>query len=199
MLFKCYLKSPIGWLVDYIRVWRLPPINICNFICESLVLHIFSEWSLKTLTNKTKEIESDLVRLIFAKILHAFKTFMWDSVMKLCLSVCLSYFDANIRGEMKRSLSVCLSYLDPNIRGEMKFSCLSVLLRTKYEEVYKWNVVCPSYLDPNIRGEMKRSLSCPSLFKKRTISNSVLWKKPLYQGNCQTGKVKIQKDYQNVW
>ena len=53
-MFKCYLKSPIRLLVDYIRVLRLPLSNNCNFVCESLVLHIFSEWSLKTLTNKTK-------------------------------------------------------------------------------------------------------------------------------------------------
>ena len=39
--------------------------------------------------------------------------------------------------EMKLGLSVCRSYLDPNMRGQMKCS-LSVFLWSKYEEREKW-------------------------------------------------------------
>ena len=47
--------------------------------------------------------------------------------MKCSLSVCPSYLDPKIRGEMKRSLSVCLSCVDSNIRGEMKFLRLTLI------------------------------------------------------------------------
>ena len=50
------------------------PINICHFVCESLVLHILS--ASKHLQIKQKVIESNSVRLIFAKkISHAIVTF----------------------------------------------------------------------------------------------------------------------------
>ena len=39
--------------------------------------------------------------------------------------------------EMKLGLSVCRSYLDPNMRGQMKCS-LSVFLWSQYEEREKW-------------------------------------------------------------
>ena len=47
--------------------------------------------------------------------------------IKRSLSVCPSYLDPKIRGEMKRS-SVILSCVDSNMRGEIKFVRLSVLL-----------------------------------------------------------------------
>ena len=59
--------------------------------------------------------------------------------MKCSLSVCPSYLDPKIRGEMKR-ISFSLSCVDSNMRGEIKFVRLS-------------------YLDPKVRGKQKRSLS----------------------------------------
>ena len=47
--------------------FKVTPINICNFVCESLVLHIFSEWSLKTLTSKTKSTWIRFSKVDFCK------------------------------------------------------------------------------------------------------------------------------------